>query len=387
MLKIFLSILRLASLRMEERAKMGRGRFIERIIYGENGPSWQRAYLLPLHLFSSIYGLGVRARLFLYGTGFLKGNRLPCKVISVGNITLGGTGKTPTVEYIAKLLKDEGVNVVVLSRGYGGRRRGEFGVVSDGNRLFLSFREAGDEPYMLAQRLQGVPVIIGRRRDLSGRYAATQFHPRVAILDDGYQHLGVNRDVDILLVDSQTGFGNGYLFPRGPLREPLDQLSRADLFIITKVEELDACGKLEERIKSHNKNAIIFHSTYNPDYLVDLNGGKRWPLEYIKGRRIAALSGIANPAYFRHLLERVGAKVEEEITFPDHHVYSRKDVPIIQKGMNKAECIVATEKDATKLSRVVKGDFPAMSLGISLKIIEGDRFKQLLLDLVMEPSQ
>ena len=364
---------------------MGRKRPLERIIFGKNGSPRQRAYLFPLHLISSIYGLGVGARLFLYGTGFLRGSRLPCKVISVGNITLGGTGKTPTVEYIANLLKEEGVDVVVLSRGYGGRRRGKFGVVSNGNRLLLPFREAGDEPYMLAQRLKGIPIMVGRRRDLSGRYASAQFHPRVAILDDGFQHLGVKRDVDILLVDSQTGFGNGYLFPRGPLREPLDQLSRADLFIITKVEELDTCRELEESIKSYNKDAIIFHGNYCPDYLTDLNGGKRLPLGYIEGRRVAALSGIANPAYFRYLLERAGAKVEEEIFFPDHHVYLPKDIPIIQRGLQKAECIVTTEKDAAKLSEMVKGDFPTLSLGISLKIIEGDHFKRVLLELVMEP--
>jgi len=366
---------------------MRRARSLERTIFGKNGPSCQRAYLLPLHVISSIYGLGVRARLFLYGTGFLRGSQLPCKVISVGNITLGGTGKTPTVEYIAKLLNEEGIDVVVLSRGYGGRRRGKFRVVSDGNRLLLPFREAGDEPYMLAQRLQGIPILVGRRRDLSGQYASTQFHPHVAVLDDGFQHLGVKRDVDILLVDSQTGFGNGYLFPRGPLRESLDQLSRADLFIITKVEELDTCGELEEIIKSHKKEAVIFHSNYIPDYLTDLDGGKRLPLGYIKGRRIAALSGIANPAYFRRLLEMAGAKVEEEIIFPDHHVYSRKDIPIIERGLRKAEYIVTTEKDSPKLSGVITGDFPAMSMGISLKIIESDHFKRVLLDLVVEPQK
>jgi len=366
---------------------MRRGRFLERIIYGNKGPSYQKAYLLPLQVISSFYGLGVRARLFLYGTGFLRGARLPCKVISVGNITLGGTGKTPAVEYVAKLLKKEGMDVVVLSRGYGGRVRGKFGVVSDGNRLLLPFREAGDEPYMLAQRLGDIPILVGRRRDLSGRYACAHFHPHAAILDDGFQHLGVKRDVNILLVDSQAGFGNGYLFPRGPLREPLNQLSRADLFIITKVEELDTCGELEERIKSHKKKAIIFHSNYSPDHLTELNGGKRLPLGYLKERQIAALSGIANPAYFRYLLERAGAKVEDEIVFPDHHVYSRRDIPIIQRGMHKAECIVTTEKDAAKLSGVIKGDFPTMSLGINLNIIEKDHFKRLLLDLVMEPSK
>ena len=366
---------------------MRRGRSLERIIYGKNGPSYQRAYLLPLHVISSIYGLGVHARLFLYGTGFLKGSRLPCKVISVGNITLGGTGKTPTVEYIAKLLKEEGMDVVLLSRGYGGRMRGKFGVVSNGKRLLLSHKEAGDEPYMLAQRLGGIPIIVGRRRDLSGRYASAHFHPHVAILDDGFQHLGVKRDIDILLVDSQTGFGNGYLFPRGPLREPLAQLRRADLFIMTKVENLDTCGELEERIKSHKRDAIIFHSNYNPDYLIDLNQGKRFALGYIKGRRITALSGIVNPAYFRHLLELAGAKVEEEIVFSDHHVYSRQDIPIIQRAMRKAECIVTTEKDAAKLRGVVEEDFPIMRLGISLKIIEGDHFKRVLLDLLREPSR
>ncbi len=291
------------------------------------------------------------------------------------------------MEYIAKLLKEEGMDVVVLSRGYGGRMERKLGVVSDGKRILLSPKEAGDEPYMLAQRLEGIPILIGHRRDLSGRYASTQFHSRVAILDDGYQHLGVKRDVDILLVDSQTGFGNGYLFPRGPLREPLNQLRRANLFILTKVEEHDTCGALEERIKSHKENAIIFHSNYRPDYLTDLHRRKRLPLGYIKGRRVVAVSGIFNPAYFRHLLERGGAEVKEEVIFPDHHVYSRKDIPIIQRGLQKAECIVTTEKDAAKLSRVVKGDFPAMSLGISLEIIKGDHFKQLLLDLVMEPPK
>lgn len=366
---------------------MRRKRSLEQIIFGGNGSPSQRAYLSPLYVISSIYGLGVRARLFLYGTGVLKGSRLPCKVISVGNITLGGTGKTPTVEYIANLLKEEGVDVVVLSRGYGGRMERSFGVVSDGKQILLSPGEAGDEPHMLAQRLEGIPILIGRRRALSGRYASTQFHPRVAILDDGYQHLRVKRDVDVLLVDSQDGFGNGYLFPRGPLREPLDQLRRADLFIVTKVEELNSCGELEERIKSHNKDAIIFHSTYSSDYLTDLNGGKRLPVGYIKGRRVVALSGIANPAYFRHLLEGAGAKVEEEIIFPDHHVYSRQDIPTIQRGTHKAECIVTTEKDANKLSRVVKGDFPIMSLGISVKIMEGDQFKRILLDMLREPSK
>jgi tetraacyldisaccharide 4'-kinase len=329
--------------------------------------------------------LGVRARLFLYGVGFLQGSRLPCKVISVGNITLGGTGKTPTVEYIAKLLKVEGKDVVILSRGYGGEMERKFGVVSDGNRLLLSFKEAGDEPYMLAQRLTSIPIIVGRRRNLSGRYATAHFHPHVAILDDGFQHLGVKRDIDILLVDSQAGFGNGYLFPRGPLREPLAQLSRADLFIMTKVETLDSCGELEERIKSHKRDAVIFHSTYNPDYLTDLNLGKRLSVSYIKERRIATLSGIANPAYFRHLLERVGARVEEELIFPDHHSYSRRDIPIIQKAMGKVECIVTTEKDATKLNGVLTKEFPIMSLGISLRIMEADQFKRTLLDLLREP--
>ena len=368
-------------------AAVRRGRSLERIMYGKNGSTYQRLYLLPLHVISSVYGLGVRARLFLYESGFLRGSRLPCKVVSVGNITLGGTGKTPAAEYIARLLKEEGMDVVLLSRGYGGRMRGKFGMVSDGNRLLLSLGEAGDEPYMLAQRLEGIPIIVGRRRDLSGRYAFDHLHPHVAILDDGFQHLAVKRDVDILLVDSQTGFGNGYLFPRGPLREPVAQMSRAHFFIMTKIEDLDACGELEERIRSHKRDAIIFHSTYSPDYLIDLKRGNRVPLGYLKGRPIAALSGIANPAYFRRLLELAGAKVEEEIILPDHHVYSRRDIPTIQRAMHKAECIVTTEKDATKLGDMGEGNFPIMSLGINLKIMEEDHFKRALLDLLGDPSK
>jgi len=188
-------------------------------------------------------------------------------------------------------------------------------------------------------------------------------------------------------VDSQIGFGNGYLFPRGPLREPLAQLSRADLFIMTKVENQSNCGELEQRIKSHKRDAIIFHSNYSPEYLTDLNRGKRLPLGYIKERPVASLSGIANPTYFRHLLEVAGAKVEEEIIFPDHHIYSGRDIPIIQRAMDKAECILTTEKDAVKLRELIGRDFPIVSLGIGLKITEGDHFKRLLLDLLMEPSK
>jgi tetraacyldisaccharide 4'-kinase len=336
---------------------------------------------------SSAYGLGVRARLFLYGTGILEGSRLPCKVISVGNIILGGTGKTPTVEYIARLLKDEGKGVVILSRGYGGEMERKLGLVSDGNRLLLSPAQAGDEPYMLAQRLKGIPIVVGRRRDLTGQYAIEHFHPDVIILDDGFQHLGVRRDVDILLVDSQIGFGNGSLFPRGPLREPLHQLDRADLFLMTKVEDLDTCRELEEMIKFHKKDPIIFHSNYRPDYLTTLDRDERLPVEYIKGRRIVALSAIVNPGYFRHLLELVGAKIDEEITFPDHHVYSEKDIPPLQDAMRRAECIVTTEKDAAKLMAVIKEDLPIMSLGISVNIMEGDQFKRTLLDMQGEPSK
>jgi tetraacyldisaccharide 4'-kinase len=356
-------------------------------MYGEDGSPYQRLSLLPLQGISSIYGLGVRARLLLYGVGLLKGSQLPCKVVSVGNITLGGTGKTPAAEYIARLLKEEGMDVVLLSRGYGGRMRAKFGVVSDGNRLLLSLREAGDEPYMLAQRLQGIPIIVGRRRDLSGRYAFDRFHPHVAILDDGFQHLAVKRDVDILLVNSQTGFGNGSLFPRGPLREPLAQLKRAHLFIMTKVEDLDACEEVEQRIKCRKRDAIIFHSTYGPDYLIDLKTGNRVPLEYVKGRPIAALSGIANPAYFRRLLELAGAQVKEEIVLPDHHVYARRDIPIIQRALRQVECVVTTEKDAVKLGDMAEENFPIMSLGVSLKIMERDHFKRVLLDLLGDPSK
>jgi tetraacyldisaccharide 4'-kinase len=305
----------------------------------------------------------------------------------VGNITLGGTGKTPTVEYIARLLKDEAMDVVLLSRGYGGSMERQFGVVSDGNRILLSLGEAGDEPYMLAQRLRDTPILVGRRRDLSGKYASAHFHPNVAILDDGFQHLGVKRDIDILLVDSQTGFGNGYLFPRGPLREPLAQLSRADLFLMTKVEDLDTSGVLEERIKSHKEDAIIFHSNYRPDYLTHLNRDERLPVGYIKGMQIAALSGIANPAYFRHLLELVGAHVEQEIVFPDHHVYSRRDLPTLQDAMHRAECIVTTEKDAAKLRAMSGIHFPILSLSISLKVMEEDDFKRVLLDLLKKDEK
>jgi tetraacyldisaccharide 4'-kinase len=342
---------------------------------------------LPLRLLSFLYGLGVRTRLFLYRRGFFTESQLSCKVISVGNITLGGTGKTPMVEYIAKLLSEEEMNVVILSRGYGGRMERSFGVVSDGNHILLSPEKAGDEPHMLAQRLQDVPILVGRRRDLSGQYASEHFHPHVAILDDGFQHMRVKRDVDILLVDSHNGFGNGHLFPRGPLREPFAHLNRADLFILTKVKDMSHCGEVEKRIRAHNEGAIIFHAHYAPDYVEALYRGTRFQPEYLNERRITALSGIADPAYFRYLLELLGAQVEEEVVFPDHHVYSKRDIPIIERSLHRAECAVTTEKDAAKLRRIFPSDLPIMTLAVSLRIIEGDDFRRVLLHRVMDPSK
>jgi tetraacyldisaccharide 4'-kinase len=356
--------------------RIDRRQFLERQLYKARAGS--PVYVFVLAAVSTVYKVLVQARSKLYGWGVLPTKRLPLKVVCVGNITMGGTGKTPMVEYIARALKRAGVRVAVLSRGYRGKQEKGLGVVSDGKALLLSQRESGDEPYLLARRLKEVPVLVGRNRYKSGEMARQRFETQVAILDDGYQHIQLERDMNILLVDGREGFGTGHVFPLGSLREPLAGLSRADHILITKTERKDRVQDIEKTLRRWNSGAEIFHGRTVPEYLLDPKTGQQNELTSLQGKKIFAFAGLATPEYFFELLRSLGAVLVGEIVFPDHHRYKEDDLDLIRKMIADAEWSVTTEKDMIRLEDLNYEGLPIKVLQIRTEISRQKAFEEAL---------
>lgn len=312
-----------------------------------------------LHVFSLIYGLLVNIKLAGYRYGVFQKQKLDCFVISLGNVTVGGTGKTPTAQRLARDIRDMGYRVVILNRGYRAKWHGEVGIVSDGKRLHMDAAEAGDEAYMLAKHLPEVPVLIGAERAKTGRYAMEHFGAEVAILDDGYQHWQLERDLDILLVDAVNVFGNGYILPRGTLREPISHISRADICLMTKVDQAAAgsCDYIRKTVHRYNPDARIVESIHQPRCFIPLTewyvniASQGIDIAKMRGKRIMAVSAIGNPASFEQTLSDLGAVIIESLRYPDHHDYAMSEMTdIFQQAENAgAEAIVITEKDAVKI--------------------------------------
>jgi tetraacyldisaccharide 4'-kinase len=354
-------------------------RRFDRFLYRKEKPLGERILLFPLYLLSLPYGWFVGARSLFYSLRLLKTKTLPCPVISVGNITVGGTGKTPLVMALARGLMDRGISVAILSRGYKGTKTSE-PVLSDGNSIFLSPEESGDEPFLMAQVCQGVPVLVGKDRFTNGRVALQQFGIKGLLLDDGYQHLPLHRDIDILLIDSHMGFGDHHLLPRGILREPLSHLRRAHLFLLTKVDDPETSRPLEKKIHEIHPGAQVFYSHYRPMSLVDPKG-KQEELRSLKGKKILALSGIANPDSFSSLLRKCEMEIVSEAIFPDHHSYAPKDLCSIKEKSKGVDWIVTTEKDMLKLRTLGIEDLPIRSLRIEMKIWEEEAFFKRIISL------
>ncbi|MBR1397755.1 MAG: tetraacyldisaccharide 4'-kinase [Selenomonadaceae bacterium] len=312
-----------------------------------------------LYCFSLVYEQLVNIKLLGYKIGLSSRQKLNCYVISLGNITVGGTGKTPTAQKLARDIRDMGYRVVILNRGYRAKWHGEVGIVSDGQHLHMDAAEAGDEAYMLAKHLPNVPVLIGAQRALTGQYAIEHFGAEVAILDDGYQHWQLVRDMDILLVDAVNVFGNGHLLPRGTLRESMSHISRADVCLMTKVDQAaeGSCEYIRETVHKYNDKAQIVESIHQPrcfiplaDWYVDL-AGPGVNVNNIKDKRVMAVSAIGNPASFERTLKDLGAIIIESLRYPDHHEYTMAEMQDVlqQADAQGAESIVITEKDAVKI--------------------------------------
>jgi tetraacyldisaccharide 4'-kinase len=352
---------------------------IDRLIYQKEKPLWLRVLLFPLTLLSIPYGWAVRIRTILYSINLWKSRRLPCPVISVGNITVGGTGKTPLVITLAKGLMDRGIPMAILSRGYKGKGSSR-PLVSDGKTVLLSPKKSGDEPFQMAKALKGIPVFIGKDRFANGQLALQQFNIRGVLLDDGYQHLQLHRDLNILLIDSEIGFGDHHLLPRGILREPLKHLHRADLFLLTKVEDPESCRPLEKMLREFLPSSPVFHSHYEPQGLIGPDG-ERVGLQALKGKKALAVTGIANPAYFSLLLRKCGMEIAREMIFPDHHRFTSKDLVAIEKESKEADWIVTTEKDIVKLGEMRMVHLPLLALRIEMKIWEEEEFYKKILEV------
>ncbi|WP_411844721.1 tetraacyldisaccharide 4'-kinase [Roseibacillus persicicus] len=360
---------------------------------------------LVFRVFSWIFAVVVRIRLLLFRLGLKGQARLGVKVVSIGNLTMGGTGKTPVVEFFCKALIKRGRKPVILSRGYKSRKLeerqvwrgqreeepGDFPkVVSDGERLRLAVEFAGDEPYMLAKNLlPGVGVVVDRDRVKGGRFAVKELGADILLLDDGLQYLKLDHAVDVVLVDAERPFGTDALIPRGTLREPPANLSRANYIFVTRCHQPLSDAQIG-RLQKYNKTAPIIQTRHAPQYLEDVFiEGKRLELSDLKGKYVAAMSGIAVPESFERLLTELGADVMFHRTFGDHQVFPQKDVDaVFTRALERdVDFIVTTEKDAVRFPRPTEMNVPLYFLRIEVEIIEGEEEWEACLERLCNPPE
>jgi tetraacyldisaccharide 4'-kinase len=344
--------------------------------------------LLVLKQLSRIYRTIIQLRHFCYSKGIFRHHMLGCQVISVGNLTVGGTGKTPVVEIFARELQKAGRRVAILSRGYKKsqppffqriankltlhERRSPPRVVSDGTRLLLDSAMSGDEPYMLASNLPDVAVLVGKDRVKSGRYAINKLGCDTLILDDGFQYLALKPRVQIVLVDKTNPFGNENVLPRGILREPVKNIKRANFIFITKSNGKDT-EALRDRIRALNPSAEIIECRHCPRYLQNVFTNERRELDALQGMKVTALSGIAAPAGFEKSIETYGSEILERHRFADHHRYTQQELINIINTSDKlgADAIITTEKDAVRFPNIGRRDVPIYYLRVDIEILSG----------------
>ena len=349
--------------------------YIEDLIYGRRRSLVVGSILSALSL---LYRGALSVRRAWYRLPWPGTKKLPCAVISVGNITLGGTGKTPTVIDIAGLILRKGKRPAVVSRGYGRRDESLISIVSDGQTVQHDPVKNGDEPVLIADRLAGVPVVVGADRYEASLAALGQFHPDVIVLDDGFQHIRLKRTIDIVLIDAAEPFGSGKLFPAGILREPLTALKRAQGILITRAGRNDLSSL--KAILQRYTAAPIFTSSHDPLDLVNIATNETRPLLSLRGTPVFAFSGIARPASFLSLLESLGAVVKSSGAYPDHYVYDKNDLANIfqQAADEHVKMIVTTEKDSVRLHSLRPDGIWA--LRIALKVVESEAWERMLLE-------
>ncbi len=362
------------------------------VILGRRAGTGAAIYGAFLQVLSWLFSIVAQTRLWLYQHRILHDQPLGCLVVVVGNLTVGGTGKTPVVEKFARALRDRGRKVAILSRGYKSKappfwKKWWFAlthtqeppprIVSDGERVLLDSEEAGDEPYMLARNLPGVIVLVDKNRVKAGAYAIKRFGCDTLVLDDGFQYLPLKGRLNLLLVDKTNPFGNGHLLPRGILREPIKHLKRASYIFLTKSNG-QRDPELEALITKYNPTADIIECAHRPQYLQRFgfapeSPGAREPLSFLKGRRVAAFSGIATPESFEKFLRDLGALLVARERYLDHYRYTDEDVDGLFELARRegADCLVTTEKDAVRLPENRVFPLPLFYLRLEIDIIHG----------------
>ena len=337
------------------------------------------------HLYTGVVNL----RLWLYRNRLLRERNLGCLVVSIGNLTVGGTGKSPVVEKFARSLQDGGRRVAILSRGYksvkqpflkrlAGKIQGKNEidpprVVSDGKSLLLDSKTAGDEPYMLAANLKDVPVVVDKDRVKSGKHAIAELNCDTLILDDGLQYLRLKHRLDIVLVDRWHPFGTERLLPRGTLREPPKNLKRASYIFITKCNG-EPNDELIERIRLYNRTAEIIECEHRPRYLQHIETRETRPLDDLKGAKVGTVSAIAVPESFEDGVRKLGADIEATCRFTDHHRFTEQEIISFINCCveSDVDMIITTEKDAVRFPRLARMDVPIYFLRVEIGILSNE---------------
>ncbi|MFH1080925.1 MAG: tetraacyldisaccharide 4'-kinase [Pseudomonadota bacterium] len=353
---------------------------VRRLWYGQRHTAWEKMLLLPLVPLSLFYRLAVFLRRLFFDLGLFKQHTTAVAVISVGNLTVGGTGKTPMVIMLAQRLQARGYRPAILSRGYGSKATSAVNIVSDGERILMDGAEAGDEPVLIARSARGVPVLTGAERITTAAAAVERLNANILILDDGFQHRRITRNIDIVLLDSANPFGNGFLFPAGPLREPLNALKRADMIVVT--DSFDDAGQIPMFIPEIPPEMPLFRATRRPRGLRRGGTDQPVPLDHLRGARICAFSGIGAPDSFRQTLARLGADVVRFLSFPDHYCYDMEDLERIKQECTRAEAsvIVTTEKDGVHLEAFPFFLEKVLLLDIAMEIVSNaEVFEQSIL--------
>lgn len=362
------------------------------VILGRREDTGATIYGAFLQSLSWLFSGAVQLRYFLYRKRVLQDTPLGCLVVVVGNLTTGGTGKTPVVEKFARALRDRGRRVAILSRGYKSKAPPKWKkwwyaishteeppprVVSDGRSVFLDSEQAGDEPFMLARNLPGVVVLVDKNRVKAGTYAIRRFGCDTLVLDDGMQYLPLKGSMNLMLVDKTNPFGNGHLLPRGVLREPIKHLKRANYIFLTKSNGLPDT-ELESLIKRHNPEVDIIECAHRPKFLCRIgekpeNESARLPLEHLRTRKIGAFSGIATPESFEKFLGDLGAVLVMRERFLDHYRFTDEDLDAVfsEAVQEGAEFVVTTEKDAVRIDPNRHFPLPVFYLRLEIEIIRG----------------
>ncbi|MGB8930528.1 MAG: tetraacyldisaccharide 4'-kinase [Anaeromyxobacteraceae bacterium] len=351
-----------------------------------------RALGLALAPAGAIFRLGAALRCAAYDHGLALAARAAVPVISVGNVVVGGAGKTPATAAIAERLKARGRRVAILSRGYGAVRS-DPRVVSDGEAVLLDAAQGGDEPVLLARRLFGVPVLCGPRRAELARRAVVELGADVLLLDDGFQHRSLMRDLDVVLLDAANPFGNGRCLPAGPNREPRAALRRAGLIWLSRVDQVEGPDGADgaealERLRALAREASgkgVVESRHAPEELLDGTLARPLGLSTLRGQRVLLLSGLARPGSFRRTVEGLGAEIVAERRHPDHHRFTTADVEEALGAAERAGCarVVTTEKDALRLPAGIAGDPRLAVLRIQAEILRGGELLDAALDAAL----